>query len=59
MSVGSEFQRVGGSNREGTSPPGLVLGLGNGEKIGVGGTEAVGRGVRVMEIRELGRDLVM
>lgn len=49
----------GGSKGEGSVPPGSVLGLGDGEKVGIGRAEAAGRGVRVEQVCEVRGGLVV
>lgn len=49
----------GGSNGEGSAPPGSVLGLGDGEKVGIGRAKAAERGVRVEQVCEVRGGLVV
>ena len=56
---GEGIPEGGGSNGEGSVPPGSVLGFWDSEEIGIRGAEVTGRGVGEEQVSEVGGGLVM
>lgn len=53
--LGERVPEGGGSDREGSVPPGSVLGFGErGEEVGVGGAEVAGGVVWLQKVGEVG-----